>query len=102
MGQNFYGGPEPAAATATSTSAPTTATSPPPPANPKIKGPSPPAAAKKATLGDKLSSLPGKKDQPRITQPPNVTGGELRPYQLDALNWLIQLFENGMNGILAD
>lgn len=26
----------------------------------------------------------------------------MRDYQLFGINWLIQLFENGMNGILAD
>lgn len=31
-----------------------------------------------------------------ISQPPTVTGGVLRYYQLEALNWLIQLFENGI------
>lgn len=31
----------------------------------------------------------------KISQPPTVTGGVLRHYQLEALNWLIQLFENG-------
>lgn len=28
--------------------------------------------------------------------------GELKGYQVKGLNWLIQLYENGMNGILAD
>lgn len=28
--------------------------------------------------------------------------GEMRPYQLEGLNWLIGLYENGLNGILAD
>ena len=54
-------------------------------------------------LAEKLSELPERRAAPaRVAQPPTVTGGTLRPYQLDALNWLIQLFENGMNGILAD
>jgi len=29
-------------------------------------------------------------------------GGKLRDYQLDSLNWLIGLYETGINGILAD
>lgn len=35
-------------------------------------------------------------------QPELIKGGELRSYQLEGMNWLIQLFENGINGILAD
>ncbi|KAI9328766.1 SNF2 family N-terminal domain-containing protein [Zopfochytrium polystomum] len=34
--------------------------------------------------------------------PPYVTGGKLRDYQLQGLNWLISLHHNGINGILAD
>jgi ATP-dependent DNA helicase len=37
-----------------------------------------------------------------LAQPPLVTGGQLRSYQEEGLNWLIQLYENGINGILAD
>jgi SWI/SNF-related matrix-associated actin-dependent regulator of chromatin subfamily A member 5 len=32
----------------------------------------------------------------------DVTGGTMRDYQIQGLNWLISLFENGINGILAD
>lgn len=28
--------------------------------------------------------------------------GNMRDYQLAGLNWLIRLYENGINGILAD
>ncbi len=31
-----------------------------------------------------------------------VTGGQMRDYQIRGLNWLIDLYENGINGILAD
>jgi len=31
-----------------------------------------------------------------------LKGGKLKDYQLNGLNWLINLFENGVNGILAD
>lgn len=38
----------------------------------------------------------------RLTeQPPNITG-KMRPYQIEGLNFLIGLFERGINGILAD
>lgn len=31
-----------------------------------------------------------------------VKGGEMRDYQIRGLNWMISLYENGINGILAD
>lgn len=37
-------------------------------------------------------------EQPSILQ----GGGILRDYQVDGLNWMISLFETGINGILAD
>ncbi len=36
------------------------------------------------------------------SQPRSITGGKLRHYQLEGLNWMIRLNENGINGILAD
>ena len=36
------------------------------------------------------------------TQPSSLSGGKLTNYQLDGLNWLISLYERGLNGILAD
>ena len=35
-------------------------------------------------------------------QPSSLKGGQLTGYQLDGLNWLISLYERGLNGILAD
>ena len=35
-------------------------------------------------------------------QPCCITGGTLRYYQLEGLNWLIALYDSGINGILAD
>ena len=32
----------------------------------------------------------------------DIKNGEMRDYQLRGLNWLISLYENGINGILAD
>ena len=37
-----------------------------------------------------------------LRQPSNITGGTMRPYQLEGLNWMIRLYDHGMNGILAD
>ena len=40
----------------------------------------------------------------RLTAQPSSLKGQhkLRDYQLDGLNWMISLFETGINGILAD
>lgn len=39
----------------------------------------------------------------RLTmQPTIITGGTLREYQMQGLNWMIHLYDNGINGILAD
>ena len=35
-------------------------------------------------------------------RPSILQGGQLRDYQIDSLNWLISLYETGINGILAD
>jgi hypothetical protein len=45
------------------------------------------------------------KKKARITfleSPPYIKGGEMRDYQVRGLNWMINLYENGINGILAD
>ena len=34
-------------------------------------------------------------------QPKNLSGGTLMPYQLEGLQWLLSLWENGLSGILA-
>lgn len=35
-------------------------------------------------------------------QPSSIVGGTMKPYQIEGLNWMIRLQENGINGILAD
>ncbi|KAM3574460.1 hypothetical protein VYU27_003566 [Nannochloropsis oceanica] len=37
-----------------------------------------------------------------LQQPPSIKSGQLRAYQLEGLNWMIRLQDNGINGILAD
>ena len=34
--------------------------------------------------------------------PRYIENGEMRDYQIRGLNWMISLYENGINGILAD
>jgi len=38
----------------------------------------------------------------RLIAQPSKLRGKLRGYQLDGLNWMIQLYERGLSGILAD
>lgn len=33
---------------------------------------------------------------------PDIKNGTLRDYQIQGLNWMISLYKNGINGILAD
>ena len=35
-------------------------------------------------------------------QPSVIKGGLMREYQIQGLNWLVHLYDNGINGILAD
>ena len=37
-----------------------------------------------------------------FTESPQYVNGKLREYQIHGLNWLISLFEHGINGVLAD
>lgn len=38
--------------------------------------------------------------QPQLLRCP--PGGSLRPYQMDGLRWMVSLYNNHLNGILAD
>jgi len=37
-----------------------------------------------------------------VAQPACISNGTMRAYQLEGLNWMIKLYEHGINGILAD
>ena len=37
-----------------------------------------------------------------LSQPSCIKNGTMREYQMQGLNWLIHLYDNGINGILAD
>lgn len=37
-----------------------------------------------------------------LTASPSFITGEMRNYQIDGLNWMVSLHDNGLNGILAD
>ncbi|KZT63927.1 hypothetical protein DAEQUDRAFT_72465 [Daedalea quercina L-15889] len=42
-------------------------------------------------------------DQPFVfEESPSYIKGQMRPYQLQGLNWMVSLHHNGLNGILAD
>jgi len=38
----------------------------------------------------------------RVQTQPSIITAKMRPYQLEGLNWLVKLHDNGINGILAD
>jgi SNF2 family DNA or RNA helicase len=44
----------------------------------------------------------GLNDAILIQQPSNLEYGKLLPYQLEGVQWLLSLWENGLSGILAD
>ncbi len=50
-----------------------------------------------SNLEDVSDGAPGS-----FQQPPSLKGGTLKPYQLEGLQWLLSLWENGLSGILAD
>jgi ATP-dependent DNA helicase len=43
----------------------------------------------------------GKDGMSRLKQPALVTGGKLKDYQLEGLEWMISLDQNGISGILG-
>ena len=59
-----------------------------------------------AKSGDDGDDSDSEDDTPRhvfLTKQPNcIEFGQLKPYQLESLNWMIHLAEKGINGILAD
>lgn len=42
------------------------------------------------------------KKKMKVNQPKTLIGGELKEYQLEGLNWMVELAKSGMSGILAD
>lgn len=54
-----------------------------------------------ASLSSAVTATPVKRAKETIAQPPNLVGGQLMPHQLEGLQWLLSLWENGLNGILA-
>ena len=37
-----------------------------------------------------------------VSQPRSLAGGDLKEYQLGGLQWMVSLYNNNLNGILAD
>lgn len=59
-------------------------------------------ADKRARVEGTIAPLPKSSPAKPQAQPPSLTGGTLKEYQLRGLTWLVGLWENGLNGILAD
>ncbi|XP_062179632.1 probable ATP-dependent DNA helicase CHR719 isoform X2 [Phragmites australis] len=64
----------------------------------------PPGSANesKFNAGRRLDSTVHSIEEKVTEQPSALEGGELRPYQLEGLQWMLSLFNNNLNGILAD
>lgn len=56
------------------------------------------AAALPLSLGSRIASF--RDEMPTCMCA--VINGTMRDYQIEGLNWLIKLYDNGINGILAD
>ncbi|CAH2072376.1 unnamed protein product [Thlaspi arvense] len=53
--------------------------------------------------GERQYNLGIHSEQEKVTKQPSLLqGGELRSYQLEGLQWMVSLYNNGYNGILAD
>lgn len=67
-------------------------------------GPGSPSARRRphgdADEGPESETTNGEEAAPTylVQQPPCITGGTLRPYQLEGLNWMINLQSQGTNG----
>lgn len=53
-------------------------------------------------MASKTMELEEEPSLPAFMQPKSLVGGQLMPYQLEGLQWLLSLWENGLSGILAD
>ena len=70
-------------------------------ANGDDAGAEPPSKRKKkANSAD--ADKPGTSNGKTAELLPLMTGGEMRDYQLKGVKWMISLYQNGLNGILAD
>ena len=58
-------------------------------------------APKKARSSDVRTLGKADKNEIEVAQP-KILRGTLRDYQLDGLQWMVSLYENGINGILGD
>lgn len=56
----------------------------------------------KFNAGRRLDSTVHSIEEKVTEQPSALVGGELRPYQIEGLQWMLSLFNNNLNGILAD
>eukprot|EP01135_Chromosphaera_perkinsii_P012248 Nk52_evm19s2622 gene=Nk52_evmTU19s2622 len=57
----------------------------------------------KEILEDEIKASESSSTSVRFTESPSyIANGKMRDYQIRGLNWMIELYENGINGILAD
>ena len=60
-------------------------------------------AGRGAAADEMVDDVTGESSAPTflMTQPPSITGGTLRSYQLEGLNWMVNLQAQGTNGELV-
>jgi hypothetical protein len=63
----------------------------------------PPSPSRSLSLSNIIQEKKRIADLPALTkQPQSITGGELRAYQLQGVNFFISLYNNGLSGLLGD
>ena len=61
------------------------------------------SATVKSVVGEEVDTDEEEEQHHFLSKQPNcIKFGQLKPYQLEGLNWMIHLAEKGLNGILAD
>lgn len=57
---------------------------------------------RKIKYNSELDDSTDDKNSVYLKASPPFINGEMRDYQIDGLNWMVSLHDNGINGILAD
>lgn len=55
-----------------------------------------------AASEDQSNTIEDETEKEQAELVPLLTGGKLKPYQIKGVKWMISLWQNGLNGILAD
>lgn len=67
----------------------------------RVQEPSEEEAKPEKPLSTEHASTDAMGSRPKFLQPTLVTGGKLKDYQLDGVEWMVSLDKNGVSGILG-